>query len=110
MAKKNFPSKIESWKRLVGQWRDSGKSVAAFCRDQKVSEPSFYVWRRRLGVGKPARCGPALSKTFLPVTVVPSPEAMAELVLRGGRVLRLHGESSLTRLVELVKALESTGC
>jgi hypothetical protein len=36
------------WRRVVGGQPRSGMSVAAWCKQQGVSAPSFYVWRQRL--------------------------------------------------------------
>lgn len=32
---------------MLERWRDSGLSVARFCREQGVSPASFYNWRRK---------------------------------------------------------------
>ena len=36
------------WREILRRQADSGLSVAAFCRQAGISQPSFYVWRRRL--------------------------------------------------------------
>lgn len=38
----------QQWRALLAQQAVSGLSVAAFCRQQALSEASFYAWRRRL--------------------------------------------------------------
>lgn len=41
-------SKERFWRRAVRQWRQSGQSIRAFCRERGLSEPSFHGWRRTL--------------------------------------------------------------
>jgi transposase-like protein len=47
--------KVEDWRRRLARFRESQLSVAAFCRQEGVSPPSFYVWRKRLHVHAPNR-------------------------------------------------------
>jgi hypothetical protein len=49
MAKgKRDVSKQSLWQRRIRAQRSSGLSVRAFCERERVSEPSFYAWRRTL--------------------------------------------------------------
>ena len=75
------------WRTVLARWRRSGLSVRAFCQAEGVSEPTFYVWRRKLDRTEPKQ--PA----FLPVHVVAEvvePPAIRgiEIVLANGRCLR----------------------
>jgi transposase-like protein len=36
------------WAALIARWRDSGMSMAAFCREHELSYFQFVRWRRRL--------------------------------------------------------------
>lgn len=36
------------WRKTIRRQRRSGRSVRGFCRDEALSEPSFYAWRREL--------------------------------------------------------------
>jgi transposase-like protein len=36
------------WIELIARHKRSGKTVEAFCRENRVNEPSFYAWRKRL--------------------------------------------------------------
>jgi len=38
----------DRWRRILRQQQASGLTVAAFCRQAEVSQPSFYSWRRKL--------------------------------------------------------------
>src|SRR5271156_1379938 len=41
----------EQWRRRMADQKASGLSVAAFCRDQHISENTFYLWNRLLRQG-----------------------------------------------------------
>ena len=41
-------AKEKDWRRLLRQWRASGLSGRDFCVEQRLSEPSFYAWRREI--------------------------------------------------------------
>jgi len=36
------------WGNMLERQLDSGLSVASFCRQESISAPSFYAWRRKL--------------------------------------------------------------
>ena len=36
------------WRGVLERQGASGLSIAAFCRQESLSQPSFYAWRRRL--------------------------------------------------------------
>jgi transposase-like protein len=96
------------WRRVLARWRRSGLSVRAFCRAEGISEPSFYVWRRKLDQAdhkKPA---------FLPVQVVTEGAKQPatrdiEIVLANGRCLRVGPGFDPHTLVTLVDLLEAGG-
>ncbi len=103
-------SKERFWRRLLRQWRGSGLSVREFCADRRVSEPSFYAWRRTIAERD------AAAARFVPVHVVPEkgPARDArgasgqglELLLGDGRVLRIgpgFDGPTLTRLLPLLE-------
>ena len=98
-------SRAAHWRGVLETWRRSGLTVAAFCRRRRIAAPTFYVWKRRLGVP------PDPLPAFLPVRVVPpSSRSVVELDLRGGRRLRLHTEITPDLIAGLVRALEGEAC
>lgn len=59
--------KEEFWRFVLSEHSRSGRSVREFCRQEDVSEASFYQWRKKLA----STLQPA-SPDFLPIKVVPS--------------------------------------
>jgi transposase-like protein len=121
-------SKEQHWRQHVAAWRRSGQSVRAYCRAAGLAEPSFYSWRRVLaeratGGAAPtergatrtavprARRGGAVSP-FVPVRLVAEapPAAALEVVVRGGRVVRVPAGFAASTLRAVVAALEELPC
>lgn len=43
------------WRAILERQAASGMTAAAFCREESISAPNFYVWRRKLREdGEPA--------------------------------------------------------
>jgi transposase-like protein len=128
-------TKERYWRRHVAEWRRSDQSVRAYCKSAGVSEPSFYAWRRVLaeresldGAGASQAGGRGASdqaaatrpggrvataiSPFVPVRLVEDPTSTAavEVVLRGGRVVRVAAGFAAKTLREVVTALEDLPC
>ena len=74
----------ELWRQRIAQQENSGQSVRAFCREQELSEPTFYAWRQRLGTR-------TLRSRFALVEAKPAADAVPpiELMLASGERLRI---------------------
>ena len=79
------------WRGVMQRQRRSGFSVSAFCRREKLREPSFYRWRRKLAQRDAAGRG-GCKAAFVPVTLAPTPtppvlQGKIEIELpHGGRI------------------------
>lgn len=115
-------SKEEFWRAAFRQCAASGQTISAFCRQRRLAPASFYAWRRTLaareaagterrppsasvGPGVPAS-GLAPAPAFVPVQLRDPAAGVIEILLAGGRCLRLHGPVDYEALVEVVAALE----
>ncbi|MBV9123295.1 MAG: IS66 family insertion sequence element accessory protein TnpB [Planctomycetes bacterium] len=98
------PRKQQQWQRWIDQWQASGLTVRAFCARHRLAEPSFYAWRRQLR--PPQRLGAG----FVPVRVLADPEPAAEpvleIVLAGGRRLRVPAGFDAATLRQVLAVLE----
>lgn len=108
---KRDATKEAFWRDAIRRQAGSGLSVREFCRRHRLSEPSFYGWRRTYQERDARR--PAAPPAFVPVIVRDEPptpsaaEAGLVIELRVGRALRLPGSISARRVAELVRALEA---
>lgn len=96
--------KREQWSARVAQWRDSGLSQTAYCREHGLSVSSFGYWRRRLH----AAAGEGVGRV-LPIVVAASPADAASLrvQLPGGVWLHLSDQADPVRVSALVRALRA---
>jgi transposase len=95
--------KEQQWRRWLRQWQQSGQSVQAFCARHDLTASSFYFWRREIQRRDAAN-------TFLPVQVVcdeePPPTSILEIVLSGGRAVRVSAGFDPATLRQLLAVLE----
>lgn len=113
--KKQDVAKARFWRSAIREVAQSGVSVREFCRRRKLQESQFYWWQRRLSVtrqvpkrGKPRAAGPA---SFALVSDEPGAnDAGIELVLAGGRRLRIARGVDEATLRAVLAAVEPAGC
>ena len=103
--------KAETWSRwrgLVTEQRDSGKSVAGFCRERGLPVSQMFAWRRRLREPEVAQfveidvkpCSESLH-------VVPVGSAAIEVRLARGRSLMVEPGFDVHHLRALLAVLEA---
>lgn len=112
--------KARHWRRMISAQRGSGLSVRAFCSQQRLSEPSFYAWRRTLAQRKAdpqrtqgtRRCNtpPAFvnltTRGAAPLAAAMfQPAAPLELVHPRGHVLRIAASCDPQTLAMVLLAL-----
>jgi hypothetical protein len=96
------------WGEILRRQSDSGLSVAAFCRRSRLSQASFYAWRRKVRDAA-IRTGVRGTGTFAEVRIAPGPVVSAdalEVVLSGGRRIVVRKGFDHRALLALVDALE----
>jgi transposase len=97
-------AKEQQWREWLHRWQKSGLSVRVFCARQGLAEPSFYAWRRVIGQRD------AAAVSFVSVHVVPDvqpePAGRFEVVLAGGRTLRVTPGFDAATLRQLLAVLE----
>ena len=110
MGRKPSQSTEAMWRDRLARFRDCGLTVKEYCRQEGVSDPSFYQWRQRLDMVPPGskrvrRSGNGPTKTvnsqpFVPVKVSSSERVpnlgLAEVELPSGVLIRVpatHAEA-----------------
>ncbi|VTR91663.1 Uncharacterized protein OS=Planctomyces maris DSM 8797 GN=PM8797T_10659 PE=4 SV=1 [Gemmata massiliana] len=133
------PKLEQFWRTTIAKWVASGLNIRDFCRKYKLTEPSFYAWRREIAARDrtpipksvprttsvaPARRtstspGPSRSVTRRISAPAPRPSFVAlrvvpdtplELVLPSGLVLRVPPGYDANHLRAVVAALEVRPC
>lgn len=118
-------TKERFWRWHLAAWRRSGMTVRGYCAAEGLSQPSFYSWRRLLQQRDPpaqpvkadseptvGQAAPDSASPFLPVRLIPDPPSAGaiEVVLRGGRIIRVATGFVARTLREVVTALEDLPC
>jgi transposase-like protein len=111
------------WAQRLDEQRRSGLSIRAFCREREVSEAAFYFWRRELErrrAERQAQRRPSPRRRaplFVPVRVAaPSPSVQTpaatpiEIVLAGGRCIRLTPPVHREALADVLAVMEGWPC
>ena len=76
------------WRGLVSEQVESGKSVAAFCRERGVPASQMFSWKKRFRE--------AVATKFVEVAVKPQVETAPTVITRGSAIeVRLTGGRSL---------------
>src|ERR1700678_3199244 len=115
-------AKERLWREHLAAWRRSGQTIRASCRQHHLAEPTFYLWRRTLEQ-RPATSTPAQPATgalagnapFVPLRLVGPTSTQAtqpvlELVLRGGRIVRVPNGFAPDALRQLITLAEQLPC
>ena len=101
--------KTDEWAERIAAQQRSGASVKQFCKEQGLTEGSFYAWRKRLQKTEPVRFalvdrGAARQE--------PAREAALGLVLATGERLRIAAgvdSATLRTVLEALRAYPSAG-
>ena len=43
------------WREVMSRYLASDLTIAAFCKNERISEGNFYAWKKRLGISKSSR-------------------------------------------------------
>jgi transposase len=100
------------WQMAIETWQSSGLSIRRFCKQEGLSEPSFYAWRKRLpqvdesDADKEAVCQ---SEPFIQVSLPTEKHGGLELVLSSGHILRISSPADTQTLTTVLSALCEVG-
>lgn len=112
------------WQQLIRDWRSSGRSLKAFCRERQLNYGTLGWWKRQLAGREHVRstaCEPSpanrselLATTFAPIRIQAEDhdahESRIEIVLPGQRCLRLRGPIDRQQLTDVLAVLEAAAC
>ncbi|SPE31029.1 conserved hypothetical protein [Acidobacteriia bacterium SbA2] len=107
--------KARYWQQRLGEAAHSGISIREYCRRRPLKEGQFYWWQRRLRLGQRDAVGPGPDENGQAASfALVSEEAGAmdagiELVLSGGRRLRITKGVDEATLRTVLAALEPAG-
>jgi hypothetical protein len=108
MASTISSRKIEDWRRRLARFRESQLSVTAFCRQEGVSPPSFYAWRKRLhAAARPQGVGESTPNGFRPVRLLPMSGVSVQLTGGTQLIVPTGDVESLRAVIETVVRVDA---
>jgi hypothetical protein len=96
--------KADEWAKRIAAQQGSGISVKQFCKDQGLTECSFYAWRKRLQKKEPVRFALVDRRA---ARQEPAADAALELVLATGERLRIGAGVDATTLRTVLEAVRA---
>lgn len=100
-------NKESFWRGVLKRQADSGLSVRAFCRREKLAESAYYAWRQTIRERDRVRSKPSSAPAFVPARVTPPAAASIVVELTSGCTVRLPESMATDRVVDLISGLES---
>jgi hypothetical protein len=94
--------RCRQWERRMAHWRASGLSLAAYCRQHRLSYWTCARWRRRLAKA----IAPAAPLTLIPVVAPPRSGAAITIRLPGGIGVEVEHGFDAALLGAVVRALQ----
>ena len=90
----------EQWRKFISEQPGSGMLIAAYCRQRRVPQAAFFVWRRKLRD----------TTHFAEVQVVAEPASESsgiEIRLSNGRSVLVRAGFDRRTLLDLLATLEA---
>ena len=107
-SKKSDTEQQQFWQMVIETFQSSGLSVRQFCKQEGLSEPGFYSWRRKLAKAdelKMEKQRDSSSSAFIKVAMPKNKSVALELVLSSGHTLRISSGADNKTLVNVLSAL-----
>ena len=103
-------SKEQFWRDTLQQFRGSGQTVRAFCKQRGLTEPSFYAWRRTIAERDGKYTAPSSKQAkFVELRAQQPANALADApleVVAGSRRLLIRSGCDRALLRDVLAALE----
>jgi hypothetical protein len=108
MARSLTDRRAQEWRRRFFRFEKSRQSITAFCREEGVSTPSFYVWRKRLGAAATERPGTTPApEGFRPVRLLPAASLTAQLPGGTQFVVPLSDREGVRTVIDAVARVDA---
>ena len=110
---KGDAEKARYWQRTISEAARSGMSIRAFCRQRRLRESQFYWWQHKLRSSRQPGTTPKAGRpaSFALVSdEAGATDAGIELVLGGGRKLRIRRGVDEETLRAVLATLEQPRC
>jgi len=96
------------WQMAIETWRVSGLSIRQFCKQEGLTEPAFYIWRKKL-TGSDTESENLDTLPFIEVSMPQSNPTGIELLLTSGNTLRIPAGADSTTLSTVLSVVRAAG-
>jgi len=100
------------WRMAIETWRTSELSIRQFCKQEGLSEPQFYVWRKKLsgsGITDPAHQDAPRQEAFIEVALPKNNDIAIEVLLTSGNMVRIPPGTDSATLSNVMSVLHAAG-
>jgi len=105
MPRGSNPIKVQQWRKRLERFAQSGQTVVQFCQAERVSQPSFYQWKKKLAdQARPSSSHSKSSRSAFRTVEVTSP-CQAATTIRLGNGIEIELGDDLRVVQAVVKQL-----
>ena len=100
------------WQMVLETFKSSGLTVRQFCKQEGLSEQTFYFWRKKLAVSNKTtedEQKDISSSAFIEVAMPKNDPVALELVLSSGNTLKISSGADSKTLTSVFSALSKAG-
>lgn len=111
-AKASEDDQEQFWRMAIETWRSSGLSIRQFCRQEGLSEPQFYLWRKKLsssGITDAIHQDEPRQEAFIEVALPKNSDIAIEVLLSSGNMVRIPFGADTATLNNVISALRQAG-
>ncbi len=108
MSNEQNTDQQQFWQMVMETFKSSQLSIRQFCKQEGLSEPSFYSWRKKLAKdNEPLKNEQkdTSSSAFIEVAMPRNESVALELVLSSGNTLRINSCTDSQTLTMVLSAL-----
>jgi hypothetical protein len=101
MSRGSNPIKVQEWAERLERFSQSGQTVVQFCQAERVSQPSFYQWKKKLAeqASPPSSDSKAVQSAFRTVEVTSPCQAATTIRLGNGIEIELGDDLRVVQAV-----------
>jgi hypothetical protein len=101
MPRGSNPIKVQQWAERLERFAQSGQTVVQFCQAERVSQPSFYQWKKKLAeqASPPSSDSKASRSAFRAVEWTPPRQAATTIRLANGVEIELGDDLRVVQAV-----------
>ncbi len=110
--KKTETDQQQFWQMVLETFKTSNLSVRQFCKQEGLTEPVFYSWRKKLAASNESAIDEQKdmsSSAFIEVAMPKNDPVILELILSSGNTLKINSGADSKTLTNVLSALCEAG-